>query len=270
MRVETQHPQGIVAIPARLGSTRLANKLLLNETGKPLLAHVIGQAQAAVRQSSGLLTDVVVACDCKELWDVASACGARAVMTRADHRCGTTRITEAMENTSLWPPPDFVVNVQGDEPEIAPQAVIRVAELLLSDPAAAMATLVLAMSSGTENQKNNPNAVKAVLDGQGRAIYFSRAAIPFDRNPAPNGEALWYHHLGIYAYRRWFLPQFSALPTCGLEEREGLEQLRAIHAGYTIRAGVVPDDWAGKGIDTPEDYAAFAQRWRHQHQRRAA
>jgi 3-deoxy-manno-octulosonate cytidylyltransferase (CMP-KDO synthetase) len=123
-----------------------------------------------------------------------------------------------------------------------------------------MATLVIAMPAGTEEKKANPNTVKAVLDSRGRAIYFSRAPIPFDRTPMRPGQAAWHHHLGIYAYRTAFLLEFAALPPSPLEVQESLEQLRAIDAGKAIAVSPVPAIWAGKGIDTPDDYQAFASR----------
>ena len=254
------HPihHGVIAIPARLASTRLPSKLLLAETGKPLLAHVIDRGREATQQSQGLLTEVIVACDDEALLDIARRHGARAVMTGNHHRCGTTRIAEAVERLGL--DIDFVVNVQGDEPELAPEAILRVAQILLSDPVADMSTLVIAMPDGTAAQKSNPNAVKAVLAADGRALYFSRAPVPYDRNPPAPGSALWHHHLGIYAYRRDFLAAFAQLPVSPLEEREGLEQLRALEAGRVIKAAAVPAQWAGKGIDTREDYDAFVRR----------
>jgi 3-deoxy-manno-octulosonate cytidylyltransferase (CMP-KDO synthetase) len=123
-----------------------------------------------------------------------------------------------------------------------------------------MATLVLAMPAGTEALKANPNAVKAVLDGAGRAIYFSRAPIPYDRQPVAEGQTSWHHHLGIYAYRTAFLREFASWPVSGLERQESLEQLRAIEAGRRIAAASIPHAWAGKGIDTLEDYQAFVER----------
>ncbi len=254
--------RGVVAIPARLGSTRLPNKLLLAKTGRPLLAHVIECVQKAVTASNGMLVETIVAVDDKRLWSVARDCGVRAIMTRADHRCGTTRIAEAIENAGYGAAIDFVVNVQGDEPELYPEAILQVARELLSDTTADMSTLVIAMPPGTEAEKQNPNAVKAILDGRGRAIYFSRAPIPFDRNPPGPGETLWHHHLGVYAYRKDFLVEFAGLPPCALEEREALEQLRALNAGKVIKVGCIPKEWAGKGIDTEEDYESFVRRRR--------
>lgn len=257
---EHMSPTGIVAIPARLASTRLPNKLLLRATGRPLLAHVIERAVQAVRQSQGTLQQVVVACDDEELVQVAKTCGVPAVMTGQHHRCGTTRIAEAIEKILPEHPPEFVVNVQGDEPELAPEAILEVASQLLADPSAPMATLAIGMPADAQEQKANPNIVKAVLDDSGRALYFSRSPVPYNRNQPAEGEFDWYHHLGVYAYRYEFLREFARMPSCPLEERESLEQLRALNAAKTIRVGVIPAAWAGKGIDTPEDYAAFVGR----------
>lgn len=251
---------GVVAIPARLASTRLPNKLLLADTGKPLLSHVIEQAKRAVEQSGGMLQQVVVAADDPGLVQIALSCDVKAVLTGSHHQCGTTRIAEAIEKIYPQALPDFVVNVQGDEPEIAPQAILEVAGQLLVDSTTEMATLAIGMPAGTAEQKANPNVVKALIDDSGRALYFSRAPIPYNRNDVPQGEYDWYHHLGIYAYRTEFLQRFAQMPVCPLEARESLEQLRALNAGVTIRVGVVPASWAGKGIDTPEDYAAFVRR----------
>jgi 3-deoxy-manno-octulosonate cytidylyltransferase (CMP-KDO synthetase) len=260
---------GLVAIPARLSSTRLPNKLLLRETGKPVLAHVVERAQEAVRLSGGLLTEVIVACDHPQLLAVALEYGAHGIMTSTSHVCGTTRIAEAVAKLEFESAAqsacgrcglDFIVNVQADEPELKPQAIVRVAEILVADPGSQMATLAVAMPVGTESEKSNPNAVKVVIDARGRALYFSRCPIPHDRSPPSAVDSLWHHHLGIYAYRREFLHRFAQLPVSPLEKRESLEQLRAIEAGYLIRVEVVPSEWAGKGIDTPEDYAAFVRR----------
>jgi 3-deoxy-manno-octulosonate cytidylyltransferase (CMP-KDO synthetase) len=252
--------RGIIVIPARLASTRLPNKLLLRQTGEPLLSYVVANARRAVEQSGGQLQGVVVACDDLELAQVAVKAGAQAVMTGDHHQCGTTRIAEALEKLGRTTSLDLVVNVQGDEPELDPRAILEVSRSLLSDPQADMATLVMAMPAGTESQKANPNVVKAVLDGRGRAIYFSRAPIPYDRQSVAPGQTSWHHHLGIYAYRTSFLMEFATWPASSLERQESLEQLRAIEAGRVIAASIVPHAWAGKGIDTPEDYQAFVTR----------
>jgi 3-deoxy-manno-octulosonate cytidylyltransferase (CMP-KDO synthetase) len=260
MKLINKPKRGIIVIPARLASTRLPNKLILQETGRPLLAYVVGNARRAVAMSDGQLQKVVVACDDERLVAIAQEAGAQAVLTGEHHQCGTTRIAEAIEKLGLSHGLDFVVNVQGDEPELDPRAILDVTSALLSDENADMATLVIAMPGGTESHKANPNVVKAVLDARGRAIYFSRAAIPFDRQPTPPHLPSWYHHLGIYAYRTPFLMEFASWPVSTLERQESLEQLRAIEAGRIIAARAVPSAWAGKGIDTPDDYQAFVER----------
>ena len=252
--------RGIVVVPARLASTRLPNKLLLAETGRPLLAYVLENARKAVELSDGLLTDVLLACDDAKLAAVASSIGVHSVMTRADHKCGTTRVAEAVDLAGVGSRLNFIVNVQGDEPDLHPQAIIDVAASLMRSPDSEMATVVVPMFAGTEAMKQNPAAVKTVLDDAGRAIYFSRAPIPFDRTSAHGNEPLWHLHLGIYAYRPGFLRRFCGMPPSPLEERESLEQLRAISAGVKIQTTKVPWEWAGKGIDTPEDYASFVRR----------
>lgn len=256
----TRMAKGIVAIPARLAATRLPNKLLLAETGRPLLAHVVENCLRAVEESEGLLGEVVVAVDDPKLHQIAVEAGAKAVYTGDRHICGTSRIAEAVEKLGLDDSVEIVVNVQGDEPELAPPAIVQVASTLLNSPWADVATLVVAMPPGTEAQKADPSAVKAVLDGRGRALYFTRAAAPYDRNPVAEGAASWHHHLGIYAYRREALEEFARTPPSPLEIQEGLEQLRAMEAGRVIAASTVPAHWAGKGIDTPADYAAFVRR----------
>lgn len=260
MEVRGKNAKGLIAIPARLGATRLPNKLLLSETGRPLLSHVVENCSKAVEESKGLLVDVVVGVDDPKLHKIATSAGAKAVYTGNHHQCGTSRIAEAVETLGLGGAISFVINVQGDEPELAPQAIVQVAHTLLDNPWADIATLVVAMYPGTETQKADPSAVKAVLDGKGRALYFSRGVVPYDRNRVPEGKPSWYHHLGIYAYRRAALTEFASLPPSALEMQEGLEQLRAMEAGRVICASAVPAAWAGKGIDTPADYEAFVRR----------
>lgn len=260
MTAPLARPYGLVAIPARLASTRLPNKLLLSQTGRPLLAYVIDGAREAVRSSHGLLRSVLVACDSCELLALARQAGVEAVLTGSNHQCGTTRIAEAISHRRGTEMPDFVVNVQADEPELAPQAIVQVAQNLLANCANQMVTLAVPMPAGSESIQRDPSAVKVVLGNDGRALYFSRAPIPFARNPLSPGQSLWYHHLGIYAYRTEFLLRFEALPASPLEAQEGLEQLRALSAGIPIQVGLVPPGWAAKGIDTPEDYAAFVRR----------
>ena len=236
----------IVIIPARYASTRLPGKPLLSETGKPLIRHVVEAAQSARRVGR-----VVVATDDQRIFDAVVGFGGEAVMTRADHRCGTDRIAEAAKTLAL-PDDRIVVNVQGDEPEMPGECVDRLVELLENhnEP---MATLARPMSA---RDANDPSNVKVVLDAGGRALYFSRAVIPHDRDTS--GQVRYLLHLGIYAYRVGFLKRFAAMAATPLEQAEKLEQLRALENGCRIVVAEV--DYDGTGIDTPEDYEAFVAR----------
>ncbi len=243
-----------IIVPARLESTRMPRKLLRDDTGKPLLAHTIDTALAAARLSEGFITAVYAAVDDEALRRAAEAAGAAAVMTRRDHASGSDRAAEVAAGLSE----DFVLNLQGDEPEIEPEAVIGAAHLIAnrSEPAP-MGTLGCPIASADEYR--NPNVVKVTADSAGYAIYFSRAPIPFDRES--RGWAVppcAYRHIGIYVYRREFLLGYKNLPPSPLEAAEKLEQLRALYAGYRIRLGITPH--APPGIDTEEEYQAFVRR----------
>lgn len=233
-------------IPARYASTRLPAKPLLTQTGKPLIQHVV----EAVRKAKSI-GRVVVATDDERIRAAVEGFRGQAVMTRADHRSGSDRLAEAAELLGLGDD-DIVVNVQGDEPEIPAAAIDRVVELVAGSTAP-MATLVTHLSA---EEACDPNRVKAVLGRDGRAMYFSRARIPFDRDNA--GGVRYLLHLGIYAYRVAFLKRFTKLQPTPAELCEKLEQLRALEHGYTIVAAEV--DYNGAGIDTPADYAAFVKR----------
>lgn len=237
-----------VIIPARYASTRLPGKPLLAETGKCLIQHVVESVRGAERVGR-----VVVATDDERIARAVRAFGGQAVMTREDHPSGTDRLAEAAELLGLGDE-EIVVNVQGDEPEIPPACVDRLVELLAGGDAP-MATLVTPLPS---EQAGDPNRVKAVLDRAGRAMYFSRSPIPFDRDAT--GAVAYRLHLGIYAYRAGFLKRFARLPVTPAERAEKLEQLRALEHGYAIVAAEVAYD--GSGIDTPADYAAFVRRVR--------
>jgi len=247
-----------VIIPARLESTRLPRKLLLNETGKPLIAHTVERVLEARAAYEGLASRVVVAADDPELVAAARAAGADAVMTRPDHASGTDRIAEAAAGSDH----DVIVNIQGDEPEIELEHVRAICGVLdgRDDP---MGTLVYPIRERAAFE--NPNLVKAVLSRDGTALYFSRSPIPYPREGEANAteglaDGVWgYGHMGVYAYRREFLMGYASLPPSSLERRERLEQLRAVQAGHAIRVAVV-DPPSGAGIDTPEDYARFVER----------
>jgi 3-deoxy-manno-octulosonate cytidylyltransferase (CMP-KDO synthetase) len=247
-------PRSYVVIPARYASTRLPRKMLLRETGKTLLQHTY-EAACAARLPAGVL----VATDHAEIASEVERFRGDFVMTSPDCPSGTDRVAEVARKL---PRADIVVNVQGDEPEMSPNNIDRVIELLEQHPSAGMATLATPLAS--PEQLTNPACVKVVFDNGGRALYFSRSAIPFVRdadNSRPfNQPPLFYQHLGIYAYRRNVLLEVAALFPSSLELAEKLEQLRMLQTGGTILVGVV--EHSSSGIDTPADYAAFVARRR--------
>lgn len=246
-------------IPARLKSTRLPRKLLLAETGRPLIQYTW---DAANRARS--LSEVIIAADDAEIVSAVRRFGGRCELT-GEHPSGTDRIAEVVRRCCS--DADVIVNVQGDEPEIDPASIDMLVELMQSNPRAAMATLCTPITS--REQLDDPNCVKVVCGSAGQALYFSRCPIPFCRDRDPDellpSDSPWRLHLGIYAYRRDFLLRLTTLPPSRLEQLEKLEQLRVLEAGETILVGEVAH--RSVGIDTPEDYARFVAR---QCSRRAA
>ncbi|MBN9232890.1 MULTISPECIES: 3-deoxy-manno-octulosonate cytidylyltransferase [Phyllobacteriaceae] len=229
----------LILIPARMASTRLPGKPLADIAGKPMIVHV------AARAAEAGLGRVAVATDTEAVAQAVRAHGFEAVMTRADHQSGSDRIFEAL--TALDPKGEVetVVNVQGDLPTIEP-GIIGAALKPFEDSAVDIATLGVEITRAEE--KTNPNVVKIVgspLSGTRlRALYFTRATAPW-------GEGPLYHHVGLYAYRRAALERFVALKPSALEQRESLEQLRALEAGMRIDAEIVRS--VPLGVDTPED-----------------
>jgi 3-deoxy-manno-octulosonate cytidylyltransferase (CMP-KDO synthetase) len=229
----------LILIPARLASTRLPGKPLLDIAGEPMIVHVMRRAQAA------RLGEVVVATDSEVVAACVEKAGGRVVMTRADHASGSDRIFEALAVADAQRKSAIIVNVQADLPTIAPSD-IAAAIAPLADPAVDIATLAAEITRAQE--RTDPNVVKLVGTPVGerrlRALYFTRAA-------APAGEGPLYHHIGLYAFRRRALERFVALPPAPLEQREKLEQLRALEAGMRIDATIV--DSVPLGVDTPAD-----------------
>lgn len=226
----------IAVIPARLASSRLPRKMLQLIAGEPLLAHVY----RAVKQSP-LLQDIIVATDSDEILAVCNQNGWHARMTSASHKSGTERVHEVAQAV----PADVYVNVQGDEPLTRPehiQALLKV----MNDASAQVGTL---KTAAADVDVGNPNAVKVVTDAFGRALYFSRATIPFDRD----GQKItrYYKHLGFYAYRKAALDRFVELPESSLERSERLEQLRFLENGIPVYVGETPFDTIG--VDTEDD-----------------
>lgn len=229
----------LVLIPARMASTRLPGKPLADIGGAPMIVHVW---RRAVQSGIG---EVAVATDSEVIANAIAAAGGKAIMTRGDHASGSDRIFEAMEQLDPRGHAEFIVNVQGDLPTIPPDD-IRAVLSPLADPAVDIATL--ATRIGEPSEHTNPNVVKVVgtpvAPDRLRALYFTRATAPYGDGPR-------FHHIGLYAYRRAALARFVALPPSPLEQRERLEQLRALEAGMRIDVALVTS--VPLGVDTPED-----------------
>ena len=226
----------LAVIPARIASTRLSRKMLREIAGKPLVIRVYEAVRACTQ-----LDDVVVATDSDEILDVCRQHGCKAQLTLAFHRSGTERVHEI----SNLIPADVYLNVQGDEPLVRPEHVSALIELM-SEPDVAVGTL---KTPANFSDINNPNVVKVVTDASGRALYFSRATIPYDRDGT--GGATYFKHLGFYAYRKAALDRFVSLPESLLERNEKLEQLRFLENGIPILVKETPYD--SVGVDTEDD-----------------
>ena len=241
-----------IIIPARLHSTRLPEKLLLSETGKPLIQHTYESAQAA-----SLPGGICVAADDERIAEVVRGFGGQVVMTDPEAASGTDRVAEVAAQMEEG---EIIVNVQGDEPEISGESIDQVVRLLEENPTEVMSTLATPIRDRA--QLEDPACVKVVLDDSGRALYFSRSVVPHARewnDQLLEAEPAHYlQHLGIYAYRRQFLLELTTLPRSGPEQLENLEQLRVLSSGRSILVGVTREP--SIGIDTPEDYRAFVRK----------
>lgn len=249
-----------IIIPARYASSRLPGKPLLRQTGKYLVQHVYERACQAQRANH-----VVVATDDPRIVTAVESFGGNVVRTRRDHPSGTDRVAEVAGQLDA----DLILNLQGDEPLIEPAHLDQLFDLLIQHPDADMATLATPLRS--LDQWQDPNCVKAVCDASGRALYFSRAPIPYVRDGQPDfalRPARFLLHLGLYVYRRAFLLRLAALPPEPLEQLEKLEQLRVLALGHPIQVGVV--EQCGFGVDTYEDYERFVAIFRHNPTGRAA
>lgn len=225
----------IILIPARMAATRLPGKPLEDINGRPMIAHVIDRALEAG------IGPVAVAAAEQEVADAATAAGAIGIVTDPELPSGSDRIMAALREMDPNRAYSIVVNVQGDLPTISPQS-IQAALKPLEDADVDIATLVAEITR--EEERDNPNVVKAILAANGRALYFTRAT-------APTGPGPLWHHIGLYAYRRAALERFVSLPPSPLEQRERLEQLRALEAGMIIAAAEVDDP--PLGVDGPDD-----------------
>ena len=237
--VRSSVPRKILGvIPARFSSTRFPGKVLALIAGKTMLQHVYERAAR-----STYLTSILIATDDDRVYSAAKNFGARVRMTRSDHLSGTDRVAEAASAVDA----EIVVNIQGDEPLIDPAAIDAAILPMVHEPELVMGTLKKRIEDAREI--TDPNVVKVVTDRAGDAIYFSRCAIPFEREKSANTP--YFKHIGLYVYQRDFLLAYSALPVGPLEAAERLEQLRALENGLRIR--VVETEYESLGVDTPED-----------------
>jgi len=225
-------------IPARYGSTRFEGKALADILGKPMIQHVYERAINAKN-----LTDLVVATDDKRIFESVKKFGGNVIMT-AQHPTGTDRIAEVAGNSDA----EIIVNIQGDEPLIEPAMIDEAIEPLLGDENIDLGTLVHRITS--EEEYRNPNVVKVVLDRAGFAMYFSRSPIPYIKSEIFEKQII-YRHVGLYVYRRHALLDFARISPTPLESSEGLEQIRFLESGYSMK--VVETQYRSIGVDTPQD-----------------
>lgn len=233
-----------IVIPARYASTRLPGKPLRKIAGRPMLQHVHECAQ------SSAANEIIIATDDRRIEAAAIAFGARVCMTSPDHISGTERLAE-VATARNWSSSTIVVNLQGDEPMMPPGLLNQVAENLAQRPDTEAATLAYPVDNAAD--MSNPDLVKVVLDCDGNALYFSRAPIPWQRDPGEE-DALALRHIGLYAYRAGFLRHYSQLQPAPLEHFEKLEQLRVLWHGMKIHVGIAVEI-PGQGVDTEADLA---------------
>ena len=229
-----------IIIPIRMGSTRLPGKFHADINGKPMILHVIDRARETQ------LSNIFVACDHLDHFKLVEDYGAKAIMTSLNHQSGSDRSYEALQLIDPHNKFEYIINLQGDIPFISPETIITVALELYKDLEADIATMLAVFDDPAD--VSNPNFVKAVFDINHHALYFSRSPIPF---PMSEYMAAYYHHIGIYAYRRAALAKYVALAPSSLELSEKLEQLRALENGMIIRVGITDD--VPVSVDVPAD-----------------
>ncbi len=227
-------------IPARFQSSRLPGKVLKNLLGKSLLQRTYDQVT-----KSKLIEKILIATDDERIFEHAKAFGADVVMTSKEHMTGTDRIAEAVQKGAL--DADIVVNIQADEPCISPETIDALITQMIENEEAVVTTPIAKITD--HQQIFDPSAVKCVYDASGRALYFSRAPIPFPSNPKK--VHAFYRHIGVYCYRKEFLLKYVEMNKTRLQQIEDLEQLKILESGYPIHVSIVEED--GIGIDTPED-----------------
>ncbi len=250
--MKSRKPKIIAVIPARYESTRLPGKVLKNICGKPMIQHVYERVS-----NTKLIQQVIIATDDKRILRIAQKFGAEAEMSPKDCKSGTDRIAWIVKKMSDIREDDIIINVQGDEPLVAPQAIEKLAKTISKDSDIYMASLMTKISD--INELMDPNIVKVVVDKDNFALYFSRSPIPFSRDnwknlktkPVLDKTDIFYKHLGMYAYRKHFLLKYSQMPQTRLEEIEKLEQLRVLEHGYRIK--MAETEFDSMSIDTPTD-----------------
>ncbi|MCH5179006.1 MAG: 3-deoxy-manno-octulosonate cytidylyltransferase [Prevotellaceae bacterium] len=240
----------VIIIPARYGSTRFPGKPLAMLCGKPIIQHVYERANSVIQ-------DTYVATDDERILKQVEDFGGKAIMTRSDHRSGTDRCREALSKIGV-DKYDIVINVQGDEPFIHPSQIIALQDCF-DNPGTQIATLAKPFDQdASDDAVLNPNCVKVVIGKDNQALYFSRSAIPYARNPIVQP---YYKHLGIYGYRAEVLSEITNLEQTPLEIAESLEQLRWLENGYHITVGITNRETIG--IDTPDDLTRAEQQLKH-------
>ena len=230
-----------IIIPARYGSSRLPAKPLLLVNNKPIIQYVYEAAK-----QSKLASEVIVATDDERIKEAVEKFNGKCEMTKKDHQCGSDRIAEVASRNNF----DYILNLQGDEPQITPDVIDLAIEALINDSKTDISTLVREIKD--KEQINNPNCVKCVFDNEYNALYFSRCPIPYERN---ENQSPYYAHIGIYGYKKESLIKMTQLEQSNLEKQESLEQLRALQNGMKIKVAIT--DLNPTGIDTIEDYEKF-------------
>lgn len=244
------HSAIVAIIPARYGSTRFPGKILATIRGKSLIQRTYENAARC-----SLLDDILIATDDERIYDHIISFGGKAVMTPTNCATGSDRLAFVVDQSPSLQKASIIVNIQGDEPCVEPSVTEQIIKILQNDSSAVMSTAVVPIE--TEEEAANPGDVKCVLDLHGNVLYFSRALIPGSFCKTFRSNAIYYKHLGIYAYRPQFLLTYRDLPMTPLQQAEDLEQLKVLEHGYKIKAAVVNS--ASIGVNTPEDIKKVEQ-----------
>ena len=247
---ELKKSKVLAMIPARYGSVRFPGKILAPILGKSLIQRTYENA----RQCE-LLDEIIIATDDMRIFEHVTSFGAKAVMTSPDCPTGTDRMAEALDKLPHLQDYPIVINIQGDEPCLNPNAISKVVQILIDNPEAVMSTAVVKLTS--EEDIRDPSIPKCIFDKHGNALYFSRSLIPVNNRGQYSPKATYYGHLGIYAFRQHFLKQYGKLPATPLQQIEELEQLKVLEHGYGIKVAIVEE--FSVGVNHPEDIKKVEQ-----------